>query len=79
MDYITIPEKQVPVKYDVDLLVCGGGVAGFGAAISAARMGARVFMIERYGFLGNSRVLSELLERPPNRFDDFVERFVSDV
>lgn len=34
---------------------------------------------ERYGFLGNSRVLSELLGRPPNRFDDFVERFVSDV
>ena len=34
---------------------------------------------ERYGFSGNSRVLSELLKRPPNRFDDFVERFVSDV
>ena len=34
---------------------------------------------ERFGFLGNSRVLSELLERPPNRFDDFVERIVPDV
>jgi len=32
-----------------------------------------------HGFLGNSRVLECLLERPPNRFADFVKRIVSDV
>ena len=37
-------------KYDV--LVAGGGVAGISAAVSAARMGARTLLIERYGFLG---------------------------
>ena len=34
---------------------------------------------ERYGFLGNSRVLSCLLERPPTGFAAFVERIVSGV
>jgi len=32
-----------------------------------------------HDFLGNSRVLECLLERPPNRFADFVKRIVSDV
>lgn len=37
-------------KYDV--VVCGGGPAGFIAAIAAARQGARVAIVERYSFLG---------------------------
>ena len=37
-------------KYDV--VVCGGGPAGFIAAIAAARQGAKVAIIERYSFLG---------------------------
>ena len=36
----------------VDLLVAGGGPAGVAAAIAAARMGAEVLLVERYGFLG---------------------------
>jgi hypothetical protein len=32
--------------------VCGGGPGGFSAAIAAARHGARVVLIERYGCLG---------------------------
>lgn len=35
-----------------DLLVCGGGPAGVMAAVAAARLGARVGLVERYGFLG---------------------------
>ena len=37
-------------KYDV--VVIGGGPAGFIAAISAARQGARTALVEKYGFLG---------------------------
>ena len=35
-----------------EVIVAGGGVAGTAAAVSAARMGAKTLLIERYGFLG---------------------------
>jgi glycine/D-amino acid oxidase-like deaminating enzyme len=37
---------------DYDLIVAGGGPAGIGAAISAARNGIKVLLIEQAGFLG---------------------------
>jgi len=37
---------------DVDVAVIGGGSAGLAAAITAARGGARVMLLERQGFLG---------------------------
>lgn len=37
-----------------DVLVCGGGMAGTVAAVAAARNGARVLLVERYGFLGGN-------------------------
>lgn len=43
-------------KYDV--AVCGGGPAGFIAAIAAARNGAKTILIEHYGFLGGMATLS---------------------
>lgn len=36
----------------VDVCVVGGGAAGIAAACSAARAGAKVLLVERYGFLG---------------------------
>lgn len=44
--------KQVPVVGKYDVVVCGGGPAGFIAAIASARGGARTALIEQYGFLG---------------------------
>jgi len=35
-------------------VVAGGGPAGLGAAVTAARLGARVVLCERYGFLGGN-------------------------
>ncbi|MGN0006463.1 MAG: FAD-dependent oxidoreductase [Alistipes sp.] len=45
-------EKEVPVVGEYDVVVCGGGPAGFVAAIAAAREGAKTALIEQYGFLG---------------------------
>ncbi len=49
-----IPAREVPVLADADVVVAGGGPAGLGAAIAAARLGARVVLCERYGFLGGN-------------------------
>ncbi|HET8523613.1 MAG TPA: FAD-dependent oxidoreductase, partial [Thermomicrobiales bacterium] len=46
--------KEVPVTGQTDVLVVGGGPAGLGAAIAAARNGARTKLIERYGYLGGN-------------------------
>ena len=51
-DYITLPEQRVPVIAACDVLVVGGGAAGMSAAIAAARQGADVVLVERYGYLG---------------------------
>ncbi len=39
-------------KFDVDVLVCGGGVAGAAAAVAAARLGARTLLVEGRESLG---------------------------
>lgn len=38
--------------YETDVLVIGGGPAGFGAAVSAARNGAKTILAERFSTLG---------------------------
>ena len=45
-------EKNIPVAGSYDVVVCGGGPAGFIAAIAAARQGAKTAIVERYGFFG---------------------------
>jgi hypothetical protein len=44
--------EEIDVKYEVDVLVVGGGSAGFGAAISSSRNGVKTMLVEKYGCLG---------------------------
>jgi len=46
------PERETPVVGEFDVLVGGGGPSGVSAALSAARKGAKVILLEQYGFLG---------------------------
>ena len=45
-------EIQIKKSFECDVLVIGGGVAGFGAAVGAARNGAKVILTEENGYLG---------------------------
>lgn len=44
--------RRTPVRHEADVLVVGGGAAGVAAATAAAREGADVLLVERYGYLG---------------------------
>lgn len=70
--------EKLPVILSTDVLVCGGGPAGVGAAVRASRMGADVTIIESLDCLGgiatagmmshwtgysSSKILSEIFER----------------
>ncbi|MDE3076232.1 MAG: FAD-dependent oxidoreductase, partial [Chloroflexota bacterium] len=46
------PARDIPVYAETDVLVVGGGPAGCAAAVAAARAGADVLLVERYGHLG---------------------------
>ena len=54
---ITEPAREIPVLMHVDIVVVGGGTTGPFAAISAARQGKKVVMIERFGSLGGNLTL----------------------
>jgi hypothetical protein len=49
---IVEPQRRTPIFGEFDVVVLGGGPAGIAAAASAARHGASVLLVERYGFLG---------------------------
>lgn len=51
-DWLTEDAREVPVADDCDVLVCGGGPAGFAAALAAARSGARTTLLEVHGCVG---------------------------
>lgn len=46
---------------EFDVVIIGGGAAGVGAALGAARSGSRVCLIEMYGFLGGAATNSSVL------------------
>jgi ribulose 1,5-bisphosphate synthetase/thiazole synthase len=46
------PATTIPVESDYDVLVVGGGVAGFGAGVAAARAGCRTLIVEQQTMLG---------------------------
>ena len=47
-------QRSVPVRYEADVAVIGGGIAGVSAAAAAARSGASVVLVERFGVTGGN-------------------------
>ena len=59
-------KKEIPVIAETDVLVIGGGPGGLGASVMAARAGASVILVERYGVLGGMSAQGEVTPFMPN-------------
>jgi len=64
---IAEPAREIPVIAETDVLVVGGGTAGVPAAVSAARAGADVLVVERYGYLGGASSGGLVITIPEDR------------
>ncbi len=53
-------QEDIPVIAEADVAVIGGGPGGLGAAVMAARYGAKVVLAERYGLLGGMATFGEV-------------------
>lgn len=51
-DWFAEDGRDIPVAGDYDVIVCGGGPAGFAAALAAARSGASTMLLELHGCVG---------------------------
>jgi hypothetical protein len=49
---VKLPAQEIPVAFETEVLVVGGGSAGVGAALGAARNGAKTLLIEQRNHLG---------------------------
>ncbi|MCL4370350.1 MAG: FAD-dependent oxidoreductase [Chloroflexi bacterium] len=51
-EFVQEAPRRTPVRSRADVVVVGGGPAGLMSGLAAARNGARVVLVERYGYLG---------------------------
>ena len=82
-------DRRPSAILDADVLVAGGGAAGLATAVTAARQGCRVILVERYGFCGGGAVAgmsgtvcglyeaSDRLGRPQQVVHGFVDDFLA--
>ena len=82
---VSIPGRDIPILADADVVVAGGGPSGFAAAITAARAGLQVILIERYGFLGGLATagavgtLCGLYLHHPERIEPIIAGFAAEL
>ena len=54
---MTTETIRIQGEESYDVVVCGGGTAGFCAAVAAAREGAKTCVLERFGALGGTMTI----------------------
>ena len=56
---IVEPAREIDVVHEADVVVVGAGPGGLAAAIGAARAGANVALVERFGCFGGNITVVE--------------------
>ncbi len=76
----TVQEKarEIKVYREADVVVVGGGPGGVGAALAAARNGAKTVLVERYGHLGGMAT-GGLVTAIPNMSDINGKRWLGGI
>lgn len=57
---VEVEAQHARVIVEADVVVCGAGSAGLGAALAAARAGVRVALVERWPFFGGNATAASL-------------------
>lgn len=65
MEYIDYGNRKIPILYNIDCCVCGGGTSGASAAIMAAREGLSTVVLEKGIVLGGSQTQALVLPFMP--------------
>ena len=70
--------REIPVAGEFDVIVAGGGPSGMGAAVGAARQGAKTLLVERNGFLGGvaTATMMTTLNCPIENMSGYARDFV---
>ncbi|MDR1142043.1 MAG: FAD-dependent oxidoreductase, partial [Planctomycetaceae bacterium] len=69
--YVTISERQIPIAYEVDVLVIGGSTGNVAAAIEAQKAGAKTMLITSRPYLGEDLTATlDLWLEPGEKLDD---------
>ncbi len=76
MKYYREPARDIPIIEEVDVLVVGGGPAGFSAAINAARTGAKTMLIEQAGQVGGMATVGLMSHWTGNTRGGFYEEIL---
>lgn len=82
---IVVDRREVPIRAVADVAVAGGGPSGLAAAITAARKGLSVVLIERYGFFGGLATAGSvgtvcgLYLHHPDRVEYIIEGFAKEL
>ena len=69
-DTVSESARDIPVAYDVDVVVVGGSVGGVAAAIAAAESGAEVFLAAPRPYLGEDMCGTYRMWLEPNETSD---------